>query len=242
MKEREGLELGLRLKHPVVLAGGLWENDHIWEDWALDLRKLGYEVRFASMEDARSFGEAVSKVRSVISEIGVCNLIGHSLGGLVCRKVAGITTLINKLVAVCPVPANPFRLPPESRNKVFQWQYFNPVFCTGDKFIPQEEDMEEMFGLILPPHMRALNYGSLVRGALFPTRIAHSKAADNLVVSSSWDPTCGPNVQSHLEDKGFRHMRFTGADHYPMLDACRHENLRQIVNWMEIRSNQRTPH
>lgn len=101
----------LRIEHkgdgtPIVLVHGLFHNSSAWLVMLRRLQRVGFTNIYTYQYDSffRSFDPAVNGLERKLDEVlatsptGKVVLIGHSLGGLVCRKAAG-NPLYNERIA-----------------------------------------------------------------------------------------------------------------------------------------------
>lgn len=168
------------------------------------------------MTPARSLNHATDMVLHEIDKIGPCILIGHSFGGLVARRVAGISDDLLGLALICPAPANPFRIPIKTSIKSLKYLW---SLITGRKFAPSTDDLKEMFGKVLGLEQASQSFGTLVRQALTPTYIRPARVKQRVLVVTNGDPTCGPKTNKPLlkKDPGYQCLELNHPDHYPML-------------------------
>lgn len=217
----------------IVLVHGLWENNEIWVSWVPSMTAYGFKIEYASIEEAKTFAEAVQIVRSAVKKHQDCIVIGHSIGGLVARKVASEVDNIGNLILISPPPANPLQLPFKTSVRALKPQYLFRLIFKWFRFKPAPADMIAMFGEELLPVMSAKNYSWLILAALLPQKIGLSKARRNFVMSCYGDPSCGPRTQKEIAGQGFVHIVVKGSSHYPMLsEDLMTENMMIVIAWM----------
>lgn len=130
---------------PIVCLHGMWVNAGMFDDqaayleneglpvFAIDFPGHGYNYLAEESPAGKSINDYMIYADRIISSIGPCILLGHSLGGRIAQMIAGCNPFVRGLVLLASVPTEGVRLGWEVLLRSCRGRYIKAML-SGDSF------------------------------------------------------------------------------------------------------------
>ncbi len=247
-KESTGQPLRQR---PLLFVHGMWSDAAVFQHWlkqaedmgipayAIDLRGHGNSTSFKLAE--AGIAEYVQDVMDVMSYIGRCTLVGHSMGALISQIVAYKHTWVEKLILVTSAP--PAGIPLRGPILLKIWKYI-PSILGKQPFVMTVNDLRDLAfnqGFTRDDQDQYMSQLVLESGKaardisffLWNAWVKPVRRCDTFVIGGGEDRLTPPSIQQAIAHKHRAHYEvIPGACHMIQLQPeVREASFKKIVSW-----------